>query len=432
MTAIISAKRAWRRPRLTQPAWSASAVARGRSAWVWLVNRTEPAQRFAGSLARRFQVVTPWGWLVICTGLLGLGSGVLFGWAETVALGMIFLVVLLAGLAWLIGKISYSATIEVDATRVRVGDHVLGRLLLTNQGRRNLTSTIVELPVGRGAASFSVPALGTGHSHEQIFTVPTRHRAVITIGPARSVKTDPLGLLRRERSWSETVEIFVHPRTVLTDADTSGLLRDIEGVATRDLSSSDVAFHALRDYVPGDDRRAVHWRSTARTGRLIVRQFEETRKTHLLVVLSIGASEYATDDEFELAVSAAGSLVLQAAREDRQASLITQAGLVRPRSSRLLLDELCRLELRDVKTPLSALATTAVGQAPDATVAALISGSLVEPKELARSRANIPTEIRTFAIRCEQATDPGLRRVGSMNVLTIADLVDLAKGARNL
>ena len=246
------------------------------------------------------------------------------------------------------------------------------------------------------------------------------------------MKADPLGLLRRERSWSESVEIFVHPRTVLVDADTTGLLRDIEGVVTRDLSSSDVAFHALRDYVPGDDRRAVHWRSTARTGRLIVRQFEETRKTHLLVVLSLDASEYATEDEFELAISAAGSLVLQASREDRRASLISQAGLVQPRSPGLLLDELCRLESVPGKTALPRLTSAAVTQVPDATVAALISGSLVEPKELARARANVPNEIRTFAIRCDQASDPGFRRVGSMNVLTIAELGDLSKGAGNL
>ena len=74
----------------------------------------------------------------------------------------------------------------------------------------------------------------------------------------------------------------------------------------------------------------------------------------------------------------------------------------------------------------------AVTQVPDATVAALISGSLVEPKELARARANVPNEIRTFAIRCDQASDPGFRRVGSMNVLTIAELGDLSKGAGNL
>ncbi len=432
MTTIAQPKGAWRRPRFARPAWLTGAVRRLRTGWGWLVARSAPLRGIVLSLVRPLRVVTELGWLAACLGVSTLVAGVLLGWAEAIAIGVIFLVCLAVATLWMIGQVAYAATIEVDATRVKVGDHVLGRLLITNQGRRGLTSTVVELPVGRGAASFLVPPLGAGKNHEQMFTVPTRRRAVITIGPARSVKADPLGLLRRERSWSESVEIFVHPRTVLVDADTTGLLRDIEGVVTRDLSSSDVAFHALRDYVPGDDRRAVHWRSTARTGRLIVRQFEETRKTHLLVVLSLDASEYATEDEFELAISAAGSLVLQASREDRRASLISQAGLVQPRSPGLLLDELCWLESAPGKTALPRLTSAAVTQVPDATVAALISGSLVEPKELARARANVPNEIRTFAIRCDQASDPGFRRVGSMNVLTIAELGDLPKGAGNL
>ena len=38
------------------------------------------------------------------------------------------------------------------------------------------------------------------------------------------------------------------------NASTVGFIRDIEGATTQDLSSADVSFHALREYVPGDDR----------------------------------------------------------------------------------------------------------------------------------------------------------------------------------
>ena len=77
---------------------------------------------------------------------------------------------------------------------------------------------------------------------------------------------------------------------------------------TTDLSSADVSFHALRDYVPGDDRRHIHWKTTARTNKLMVRQFEETRRAHLAISLSINTEEYASEDEFELAISAAASI----------------------------------------------------------------------------------------------------------------------------
>src|SRR5699024_9984886 len=83
--------------------------------------------------------------------------------------------------------------------------------------------------------------------------------------------------------------------------------RDLEGTPSSDLSSSDIAFHALRDYAPGDDRSHVHWRTTARTGKLMVRQFEETRRSHVVVALDDLAEHYASDEEFELAVSAAAS-----------------------------------------------------------------------------------------------------------------------------
>ena len=120
--------------------------------------------------------------------------------------------------------------------------------------------------------------------------------------------------------------LYVHPRTTALDSDAIGFIRDVEGAVTQELSSSDVAFHALRDYVPGDDRRNVHWRSTARTGRLMVRQFEETRRAHLLVILDLDEAAYETDEELETAISCAASLIVATMREGREVSLVTQTG----------------------------------------------------------------------------------------------------------
>jgi len=59
---------------------------------------------------------------------------------------------------------------------------------------------------------------------------------------------------------------------------------------------------------PGDAGRAIHWRSTARVGKLMVRQFEETRRSHLLIVLDLDTDAWASDEEFEIGVSAAASM----------------------------------------------------------------------------------------------------------------------------
>src|SRR3546814_19904844 len=116
-----------------------------------------------------------------------------------------------------------------------------------------------------------LPSLARDEEHEQLFDVPTRRRGVITIGPVASVRSDPLGLLRRTQRWADSADLHVHPVTVPLTNDSTGLIRDIEGVTPQEPSSSDVSFHALREYQPGDDRRATHWRTTARVGRLIAR-----------------------------------------------------------------------------------------------------------------------------------------------------------------
>ncbi|WNY34530.1 DUF58 domain-containing protein [Curtobacterium flaccumfaciens] len=99
-------------------------------------------------------------------------------------------------------------------------------------------------------------------------------------------------------------------------------MRDLEGQATTDLSPSDIAFHAIREYMPGDDPRTIHWKSTAKSGALMVRQFEDTRRSHLVVALGIARGEFADDEEFELAVSAAASLGARAIRDGREVSVV--------------------------------------------------------------------------------------------------------------
>ena len=209
-----------------------------------------------------------------------------YGWTELKVLALLFGLSLLVATLWTLGPMAYAARIELGRSRVTVGERAMGRVVVSNSGARSMVGTRFELPVGNGVGSFHVPALATGVEHEELFAIPARRRSVLTIGPVRSVKSDPLGLVQRVKRWSESVELFIHPPIVGLNSTTTGFLRDVEGVTTQNLSSSDVAFHALRDYVPGDDRRSIHWRTTARTGKLMVRQFEETQRAHHLLILA--------------------------------------------------------------------------------------------------------------------------------------------------
>ena len=71
-------------------------------------------------------------------------------------------------------------------------------------------------------------------------------------------------IFSRDVAWTPVREMLVRPPMVPLDSLGAGLLRDLEGVSTDAVSQSDLAFHALREYVPGDDLRHVHWRSSAK------------------------------------------------------------------------------------------------------------------------------------------------------------------------
>ena len=235
--------------------------------------------------ARATQVLTPLWWGVTAVALSALGLALLTHWVELAVIGLVLGVLALLSPLSALGLGKHNINLYVQNERVVVGDNAYGELQATNAGTRRTRKAVMELPVGKSTADVLVPSLRAGQMISQPLAIPTARRGLVPIGPVRSVNGDGLGLVRRERRWSQRIELYVHPRTVALESEAIGFIKDIEGATIRDLSSSDVSFHTLREYVPGDDRRNIHWKSTAHTGKLMVRQFEETRRAHLLVVL---------------------------------------------------------------------------------------------------------------------------------------------------
>jgi uncharacterized protein (DUF58 family) len=220
----------------------------------------------------------------------------------------------------------------------------------------------------------------------------------------------------------------------------TGFVRDLEGAPTRDLTASDVAFHALREYLPGDERRNIHWKSTAKTGSYMVRQFEETRRSHLLVALSLSAADYATEDEFELAVSATGSLGVRALKDSRTVSVVASAltpdfakravhsvRRVSTVNRGRLLDDLSGVETAQTALRVTELARVAAEDAAGTSIAFLICGSTVTAAQLRAASLHFPLGVDVVAVVCDAGAAPTLRRVTELNVLTIGFLEDLQK-----
>jgi uncharacterized protein (DUF58 family) len=332
--------------------------------------------------------------------------------------------------AFTVGRSRYAVELDLQQTRVVVGERAVGAVQVTSTASRRLLPARIELPVGGTAAGFDLPPLAPGETHEDLFAIPTARRAVLVVGPVRSVRGDALGLLRRDVVWTDPVDLYVHPRTVRIEGTAAGFVHDLEGQPTRELSSDDMAFHTLRPYVAGDDRRHVHWKTSARTGTWMVRQFEQSRRSHLVVALSTAADDYADGEEVELGVSACGSLGLQALRDEKALSVLTSERRLRIGSGRRLLDDLTAVETRGRVASLDALARRTADEVRDATVVVLVCGSAPGTAELRRAVSRFGADVRVVVVRTSTEEPVSCRTVGNAVVITLDDLTELPAAVR--
>lgn len=379
-----------------------------------------------GVLGAALRVVSALGWMLLAAAAGSFVLAVWFGWAEFTFITATLLAAFAIALCFVFGRATYAVSIELNPRRVVAGDRAMGRLVVANSGARPVLPTRIELPVGSGIAEFMVPRLAPGAETDELFAVPTAHRAVIVAGPALSVRGDQLGLLRRTNRWSEPIELFVHPKTTRLNATARGLVRDLEGQPTRVITDSDLAFHALRPYEPGDDIRNVHWRTSARTGQLMIRQYQETRRSQLLLLFSAEAAQYASDSEFELGVSVTASIGCQVIREETDLNVLWEGGTLRSRTPLSLLDDSCRVHPVSGSYPsLREFARVAGRRLPAPSLVILIVGSGVPTHDIRSVSTLYESDAELIAVRVEDGRDARLDMLGNVRLATVGKLSDL-------
>ncbi|WP_083707500.1 DUF58 domain-containing protein [Intrasporangium flavum] len=425
---------------VTQPITQTIGHATGRVA-----QRTEGVWR---PVAGVLHWVSPLGWTILALGLVTWFVGARWGWTELLMVAAAALVLFLVCFVLALGRTKVRVVAEVDPRRVVVGEPATGRIVVTNEARAPMLPILVELPVGLSAARFVLPALTPGHAHEELFVVPTSRRGVIQVGPATTVQGDPLGLMRRTLTWTERTELFVHPRTVALESLGAGLLRDLEGSTTEDVSMSDLAFHALREYQPGDDRRYIHWRSSAKAGRLLVRQFLDTRRSHVTVVVDPDPEQYrsghgrtgrterdverdvmaanaptAIQADVETAISVGASIMVRVMLDEQDCTMVCGEQKVSRSVPQVGLDAMARVEPGPID--LFSVSLDATDLAPDTSTVFIVTGPHRPFIELQRAAGQFPPEVTRVIVVVDPAAEHGIRRGGGLTILTLSALEDL-------
>lgn len=363
-------------------------------------------------------------------GTLALWLGNEYGWIEVTAVGVLSWFSVLFALLMTIGRSSYKVELNLGEQQVKVGERAFGRIDVENVGRRRVWPAIIELPVGRGQAEFSLPVLAPGRTHDELFVVPTKKRGVIDVGPVKSVRSDPLGIVRREVVWTTVEKLYVHPQTVLLHGASAGVLRDLEGQTLRTVNDSDMNFHALREYVPGDDRRSIHWKSSARMQLLMVRQFEDTRRTHTALHMETAENLWSSEEAFELGVSVFASIGLNTIRGGMERTFYAGSLAVRSTTPQSFLNNSAGIELHGVQPDYVPGIEKIARDVPQCSLAFVVTGAGYSAHELHESLAKTPVGLRTIFVHCEPGIEPAVNTLGSTTFVRLGALEELPKALR--
>ena len=128
----------------------------------------------------------------------------------------------------------------------------------------------------------------------------------------------PLGLVRHGLVLSEPTTLIVHPKIGQLAREWGQLIREnASGSQRMRRGLLEADFYGLRDWRAGDNRRWIHWRTSARRGALVVRQFEQRRSQDLAILVDLWQPHQPSAEQqehVEQAISFVATLIAEACR----------------------------------------------------------------------------------------------------------------------
>ena len=203
---------------------------------------------------------------------------------------------------------------RLSEARVRPGQRVGVELEVENQGSARASFLLLEdrLPPALGrSARMVIAGLRPRERRRVTYTLTPSSRGRYTLGPLAADLSDPFALTRLRVEFDEREDLVVTPEIEELEGGPNAPFGTTSGLAlSRHLFRTGDEFYTMRPYQTGDDLRRIHWPSVARSGELMIRQDESTRRS--TAVLFVDTRESAVGrtrtPAFEKAISAAASV----------------------------------------------------------------------------------------------------------------------------
>jgi uncharacterized protein (DUF58 family) len=217
------------------------------------------------------------------------------------------------------------------ADRTEVGRTFEERLTVYNEGA--LPKLWLEVRDGSDMPGHNASLVVSLASHQhRTWRLRTlcRRRGRFQLGPIELISGDPLGLFQHRRVVGESTSLIVYP-TMVDVSEFELPAGDLPGDPRLHLRTPNITPSAagVREYASGDAFSRIHWPTTARVGKLMVKEFELDPTSDVWVVLDLDASVqagHAPESTEEYAVTIAASLTRRFLEANRSVGLIALGG----------------------------------------------------------------------------------------------------------
>src|SRR5579875_2680001 len=296
--------------------------------------------------------MTLFGLAALLAGGVALGLGLSLDWVSFDLLGVGLLAVVLLGLIVVARPSRLVIDREIQPPRVPKGSPAVAFLTFANRGRRTVPVSVATQPFGGKRVRTVIPKLRRGERGTRAYRLPTTRRGIFDVAPVELTRRDSFELFRLSRKFGRVERIWVYPRLMALRSLPTGQVRNLEGPSSDTSPQGSITFHRLREYLPGDDLRLVHWRSSAKFGSLVVRHNVDTSQPYSVVLFDQRPSLY-TEESFEQAVDVTASAVVTAAANKAPVELRLTDGTVlggpRLREVTPLIDHLTGVQAQDAE-----------------------------------------------------------------------------------
>jgi uncharacterized protein (DUF58 family) len=273
-----------------------------------------------------YRALTPRGIMVLGGGLAVAIAGLVLHYAELIAIGAAGVVAAGAALALVARapRVTVSRTIEPTKVTRNSPHGAVAHVVVRGGSRRTVPAMAARDLAGPGAFPFPVPRLRRGQVSEVPVPLPVARRGLISSGPLLVDRDDAFGLAHRTLNTGGASVLYVRPRAVPLPEVSASLARSVDGPQSDNTTEGTLAFNSLREYVPGDELRHVHWRASAHANKLVVKQHVDMAYAAVAVVLDAFCPGGA--DAFDVAVDCAASVAVIAARQRQPLQLLDGSG----------------------------------------------------------------------------------------------------------